>query len=67
MTLHKFISSLIFHLNFSEESDDYDSDETVHPEGIDYYNDYDEHVPEVNDPGQDEVVQHVKILDIPSR
>ena len=70
MTLHKFISSSIFHFNFSEESDDYDSDETVQPD-IDYYNDdlsdNNGYVSNGEHSGQHKAVQHAQILHIPSR
>ena len=61
---------LNIHCNFSEESDDYDSDETVQPD-IDYYNDdlsdNDGYVSNGKHSGQHEAVQQAQILHIPSR
>ena len=70
MSLDKFIFSYIFHFNFSEESDDYDSDETIQPDihyYIDDFSDDDGYFPNAQDSGQHEVEQDAQIVDIVSR
>ena len=60
-----FLLNISFH--FSEESDDYDSDETIQPDIDDDFSDNDGYVSNGQDSGQHEVVQHAQILHIPSR